>query len=321
MTKTESRNAVEVDDLAWWDATDASDQDDELARAARLAPYSYESEQRTLVGIGPLGRARRSHPAAAPQAAPQSERMPQSEPPGPFIADDGESADDGELTAAPRGRRLGKRAVAICLALLVPLAAVGLLRRLAHPGELPRESARAVALRPVARAMWASASKSTAVAASPAVATSPAVAPDEAAEQATHEEPETQTPDAVRTTETDDAAAAVSRDPSGEHSRSVTAAEHGTNKPAPPSVKLAEGPSLPAVVDRSNGDSNAGTVKLMSTPPSSVVLDGRPLGKSPSVVRVPAGAHTLVFIHPLYGRRSLSINVRPGVTTAASTEF
>jgi hypothetical protein len=86
-------------------------------------------------------------------------------------------------------------------------------------------------------------------------------------------------------------------------------------------VKLAEVPALPAVVDWSNGDSNAGTINLMSTPPASVVLDGRPVGKSPSMVRVPAGAHTVVFIHPLYGRRSVSINARPGVTATASTEF
>lgn len=295
MTKTESRNAVEVDELPWWDATEAPDQDDERARAARLAAYSHDSEQRTLVGIGPLGRARPSHAVAAPQ----SERMPQSEPPGPFIED------DEELTAAPRGRSLGKRAVAICLVLLVPLAAVGLLRS----GEPPKESARVAAGPPVSSAALASASK-----ASP-------IATDEGAQHATQEALETQTPVAAPVTETRNAPPPASGDQSGKQSRSATSAERSRNEPAPPSVKLAEVPALPAVVDWSNGDSNAGTINVMSTPPASVVLDGRPVGKSPSMVRVPAGSHTLVFIHPLYGRRSISIHVLPGVTTTASTEF
>lgn len=298
MTKSESGNVLEIDELPWWDVTELPDEDDELARAPSVAPYSYDSEQRTLVGIGPSRRARRSHPAAAPQ----SERMPQSEPPGPFIAD------DDELTTAPRRRRLGKRALAICLVLLVPLAAVGLLRRLSRSGEPTRESA-SVAVPPLASAALASAPKSLAVAA------------DERDLHATQEVAETKDPDVARGTKTEDAAPAASRDGSEEHPQSAAPAERGTNEATPPSVRLAEVPASPAVVDRSNGDSNAGTIDVTSTPPSSVVLDGRPLGKSPSLVRAPAGAHTLVFIHPLYGRRSLSISVRPGETTTATTEF
>jgi len=86
-------------------------------------------------------------------------------------------------------------------------------------------------------------------------------------------------------------------------------------------VKLAELPP-PTVVDLSSGpDANVGTINVTSNPPASVVVDGRPLGKAPCVVKVPAGLHTVVFIHPLYGRQSLSVNVSPSLTTTAAADF
>jgi hypothetical protein len=86
-------------------------------------------------------------------------------------------------------------------------------------------------------------------------------------------------------------------------------------------VKLPE-VSSPVIVDRASGtDVNVGTINVTSNPPANVVLDGRPLGKAPCLVRVPAGSHKLVFIHPLYGRRSVKVSVSPGLTTGASAEF
>jgi hypothetical protein len=80
--------------------------------------------------------------------------------------------------------------------------------------------------------------------------------------------------------------------------------------------------SPPAVVDMSGStDANVGSLNVTSNPPANVVLDGRPLGKSPRLVKVPAGLHTVVFIHPLYGRQSLTVNVGAGATTGASAEF
>ncbi len=78
----------------------------------------------------------------------------------------------------------------------------------------------------------------------------------------------------------------------------------------------------PSVVDLSiSPDANVGAINVTSNPPANLVLDGRPLGKAPRVVRVPAGVHTLLFIHPLYGRQSFSVNVGPGATTNASADF
>ncbi|HVY26654.1 MAG TPA: PEGA domain-containing protein [Polyangiaceae bacterium] len=288
MTKTKSRGDFEVDELPPWDDT-ASPELDEVQQAGDLPRYSYDSEQRTLVGIGPLGRARRSRPAAAPS----SERMPQSEPPGPFIAE------DAELGPLPRGRKSSRRAVAVSLALLVPLAAVGLVRRLSS-------SAQSLSGAPgVAATQRAPSPKLPSAPEPPLVVT--------AAGQG--EPPTLQAPSVV------EAADKGSPEPPQERPRTTVSLEASTRVPSPLPVKLAELPDAPTIVDLSNGDPNAGTIDIAATPPAHVVLDGRPLGKSPRVVRAPAGAHTLVFIHPLYGRRTLPVTVRSGATTAASTEF
>jgi serine/threonine-protein kinase len=92
---------------------------------------------------------------------------------------------------------------------------------------------------------------------------------------------------------------------------------------APPvvPVKLPELPP-PAVINMSDSaSSRVGTLNVLSSPPSSVVLDGRPIGQSPRIVQVPAGTHTVVFIHPLYGRQSRRVIVNPGRTVAASADF
>jgi hypothetical protein len=38
-------------------------------------------------------------------------------------------------------------------------------------------------------------------------------------------------------------------------------------------------------------------------------------------VQVPPGPHTVLFIHSLYGRQSLKVNVSPGRATSASANF
>jgi hypothetical protein len=66
----------------------------------------------------------------------------------------------------------------------------------------------------------------------------------------------------------------------------------------------------------------AGKLNLSSTPPSNVVLDGRPLGVTPrSGIKVKPGSHSVVFIHPKHGRKSARANVKPGGTSNVSVRF
>jgi PEGA domain len=95
------------------------------------------------------------------------------------------------------------------------------------------------------------------------------------------------------------------------------------NKPASAVLAHAAKPSAndsePAVP--ADAASATGSLSITSSPPSNVVLDGRPLGKAPRDVDVPAGSHTVVFVHPQFGRQSITVNVVPGRTTSASADF
>jgi serine/threonine-protein kinase len=65
-----------------------------------------------------------------------------------------------------------------------------------------------------------------------------------------------------------------------------------------------------------------GVLNINSLPLSKVLLDGKPLGSTPKVgVKVSAGSHTVTFIHPELGRKSLSVSVKPGGTATASVRF
>jgi hypothetical protein len=65
-----------------------------------------------------------------------------------------------------------------------------------------------------------------------------------------------------------------------------------------------------------------GTLNISSNPPSNVVLDGRPLGKTPRLgVRVPAGVHSVVFVHPEFGRKVQSASVAPGAARSVAVRF
>lgn len=56
-----------------------------------------------------------------------------------------------------------------------------------------------------------------------------------------------------------------------------------------------------------------GTLNINSVPPTTVLLDGRPLGKTPKVgVSVPAGSHSITFVHPDKGRKSVKVDVPSG---------
>lgn len=65
-----------------------------------------------------------------------------------------------------------------------------------------------------------------------------------------------------------------------------------------------------------------GTLNINSIPQSNVLLDGRPLGKTPRAgVSASAGSHTVVFIHPEHGRKTVSVNVAAGKTATAAVRF
>jgi hypothetical protein len=300
MTNTERRSAVELDELPPWDDAETLDRlaaQLTVADTRTLAIYGLDSDHQTLVGIGPIERARRSRASAEkPEATekPDSQRMPPSEPPGPFIA-----AEDDELPPFARSRKLSAWALAVPAALLVAAAALIFVRGQAPDSVSAGKLSRAIVAQ---RLSAAAAIKPAPVETQPGAASEPAV-PTEPAEHA-EEQSEARLPEvpAVR----------------------PQAAQTPANAPAGISalpVKLPE-VSSPVVVDRASGtDVNVGTINVTSNPPANVVLDGRPVGKAPRVVRVPAGTHSLVFIHPLYGRRSLSVSVRPGATAGASAEF
>jgi hypothetical protein len=83
----------------------------------------------------------------------------------------------------------------------------------------------------------------------------------------------------------------------------------------------ADGATASNVASTTSAASGTGSLNITSSPPASVILDGRPLGKAPRIVDVEAGAHTVVFIHPKYGRQSVTVNALAGRTTSASADF
>jgi len=65
-----------------------------------------------------------------------------------------------------------------------------------------------------------------------------------------------------------------------------------------------------------------GTLNINSLPASRVLLDGSPLGETPRMgISVTAGTHTVTFIHPELGKKSMSIKVGAGETKTASARL
>ncbi|MGK3993384.1 PEGA domain-containing protein [Sorangium sp. So ce1024] len=96
--------------------------------------------------------------------------------------------------------------------------------------------------------------------------------------------------------------------------------------PEPPAAPK---PEAPAAAPRAEAPAAApaaaaasGTLNINSIPVSKVVLDGRPLGSTPKVgVSVPAGSHTVLFIHPELGKKSVTVTVKAGETKTAAVKF
>jgi hypothetical protein len=92
------------------------------------------------------------------------------------------------------------------------------------------------------------------------------------------------------------------------------AAEEPKSK-AKPAVEEDEAAPAPAPAALSQ-------LNISSTPSTLIVLDGRPLGKSPiSGVKVSPGAHTIVFIGPEGKRKVGTATVKPGATRNIAVKF
>ncbi|AUX33417.1 MULTISPECIES: PEGA domain-containing protein [Sorangium] len=94
--------------------------------------------------------------------------------------------------------------------------------------------------------------------------------------------------------------------------------------PAPKSEAPAAAPKAeaPAAAPAPAAAAGNATLNINSIPVSKVVLDGRPLGSTPKVgVSVPAGSHTVTFIHPDLGKKSVTVSVKAGETKTAAVRF
>jgi len=86
--------------------------------------------------------------------------------------------------------------------------------------------------------------------------------------------------------------------------------------------------SAPSTSSRSSSSASSsshvgqGMLNINSIPVSNIILDGKPIGSTPKLgVKVAAGRHTVVFVHPQHGRKSSSVSVSPGGTATAAVRF
>lgn len=87
----------------------------------------------------------------------------------------------------------------------------------------------------------------------------------------------------------------------------------------PPEPKTAAPPPKKPEVAAVGG---SGTLNVNSLPLSSVLIDGRPYGSTPKTdISLPAGSHTVTFVHPELGRKSVTVNVEAGKSATAVVRF
>jgi serine/threonine-protein kinase len=67
--------------------------------------------------------------------------------------------------------------------------------------------------------------------------------------------------------------------------------------------------------------SGEGILGANSNPISNVLIDGRPVGKTPVQIQIASGTHSVVFVHPSLGRKSVRIGVSPGKSAVAAVRF
>ena len=90
----------------------------------------------------------------------------------------------------------------------------------------------------------------------------------------------------------------------------------GPDKPDAVKPPTSGGPTPPVAA------AGTGTLNINSIPVSNVILDGKPMGSTPKVgLSVPAGNHTVVFVHAEHGRKSRVVNVPAGGSATAAVRF
>lgn len=88
---------------------------------------------------------------------------------------------------------------------------------------------------------------------------------------------------------------------------------------AAPRAERPVDPEPPAAAAPASG---TGTLNANSLPPSKVLVDGRPMGATPKVeIPLSAGTHTVTFVHPDLGKKSVSVTIKAGQSATASVRF
>jgi serine/threonine-protein kinase len=65
-----------------------------------------------------------------------------------------------------------------------------------------------------------------------------------------------------------------------------------------------------------------GTLNINSLPQSRAMVDGRPIGNTPIMgMKLPVGAHTVTFVHPKHGRKSVTVRVSEEKAAIAAHRF
>jgi hypothetical protein len=98
----------------------------------------------------------------------------------------------------------------------------------------------------------------------------------------------------------------------------LPAASRGSSGSARSAIAGAVGGGKPAAAAPAAGNA---VLTFASTPSSNVILDGRPLGPTPKTATVPAGRHTILFVHPEHGRKAKSVEVKAGQKATLKVSF
>jgi hypothetical protein len=301
-----------------------------------LLPYT--TDDRTLVGLGPPSS---RSPVVLP-ASPQASPRPQSEPPGPWGSD---GADPLPPSLRPRKGGIWSAAVPLLVVFAgVTVFAVRGLRPASHPlvasataGAEPAHDNTGLFVRLLnadVHVLLDGKDHGPPPVLLMDLTPGSHVLTIEGAGYVTYEQPVTLIADHVSTLDpallkTDGTSRnplETSNEPTPELTSvralaklSTASGSHAVVRGVRPEhVELEETPPNPYTAAL---ETQGGLLAASSSPPAMVVIDGRPVGKSPRAVELPAGAHTVVFIHPELGRQSVTVNVTPGKTTSAAAEF
>jgi PEGA domain len=89
--------------------------------------------------------------------------------------------------------------------------------------------------------------------------------------------------------------------------------------PSQPVAKADLPPSEAA--EATEADETSGTLDVLSADPMPVLLDGKPIGKTPISQRpVAAGSHEVTFVDEENGNRTMVVSVQPGEATTVKAD-